>query len=307
MKKIIALGLTASLLALTLASAGCSANRETKADMSEISVTGQNSTKEARQDEDSKKESTQSDDSSTALSSASVAESSVPTESSTEEPSENSVEESSSVSEPSLSSDVSAVVSSEPPSEVSYVKLTASPEIKEKYSRTEVEKNENGVNIDYPGITQKQFDEIVALRCEHFGDKMLYQEGIILGTVDQSAPRLTLSKMKEIINKAKDQELEADKDVWRKYKKYPYDYSNCYAGYIINEFKKIQIYDCVETHDPTGCLYYLSVDENGKPIVNENEIPVEYVSIMDVGMSTSIIHYALNNDGELSEEKLYMS
>lgn len=270
LKKIIALALTASLLALTLASAGCSANRETKADMSEISVTGQNSTKGARQDEDS-------------------------------------VEESSSVSEPSLSSDVSAVVSSEPSSEVSYVKLTASPEIKEKYSRTEVEKNENGVNIDYPGITQKQFDEIVALRCEHFGDKMLYQEGIILGTVDQSAPRLTLSKMKEIINKAKDQELEADKDVWRKYKKYPYDYPNCYAGYIINEFKKIQIYDCVETHDPTGCLYYLSVDENGKPIVNENEIPVEYVSIMDVGMSTSIIHYALNNDGELSEEKLYMS
>ena len=336
MKKKLAILLSISLLACSFGMAGCAAQKETQTEVSvtnlDVSQSKETADKASKPDEKSKADSSNSKETS-AVSSAgekagkettssvvessktSSAETSLEPSTSVAEPSENSVvdtsqETTASAAEPSestptetsQSSEVSVPEPSQASQEIPMGTLTVSPEVREKYGSTYwFQSAEAKVNYQYPELTQEQFDEIISLRCIHSGNEMLYQEGIIAGTVDPSAPRLTLEKVKEIIADAKKRELESDKEAYKRTKTMVCDNPTCYGGYIFSEIKKIQPPDWIQSVEP-GAWYYSFSKER-------EEDSTEGIRIGGRTDSIGIEYYKKvdNSEDEFIHETLYSS
>ena len=125
---------------------------------------------------------------------------------------------------------------------------------------------EQAINWSYPGITQKQFDEIMYLRIKS-GVYQPYKEKVILGLAEKSTKRPSLDQIKQIIEDVKNDsrfqdDLKADG-------KGIEDYQNSKGYNIVERIENL--------HDPD----FILTDTGTAYLVINSETDMEYFDSID--------------------------
>lgn len=172
--------------------------------------------------------------------------------------------------EPETSNDGSSDNASERSSQTEIFKpgtKKVSSALKEKYKFSDFSIIESVINNRFPDITQEQFDKMAEyMKITGVRDSP-YKLAVAAGLVDPDAPKMTLEKMREIIENAKNNKnlknyviVEYESE-GKTYEFKHFGSKECYFGVILDEAKKIQPY-----FDYNGNAYdrsYMLTDEEG--------------------------------------------
>ena len=167
---------------------------------------------------------------------------------------------------------------------------------------------EQAINWSYPGITQKQFDEIMYLRIKS-GVYQPYKEKVMLGLAEKSTKRPSLDQIKQIIEDVKNDsrfqdDLKADG-------KGIEDYQNSKGYNIVERIENLHDPDFILTG--TGTSYFVINSETDTEYFDSiDNIPVAGKEVIcfcyDRYTGVRVIYKKYNDENEMvSHEVLYSS